>query len=200
VTTEPEYLTTRVTWPIPPVDGFTAEDLDRIPDLPPHAELIDGSLIFTGAQTRAHAATVDLINRMLDRLAPSDYLVVRDMTVTLGPRQRPEPDVTVVYAEALVSLSQTDFIAADALLTVEVASKESVIRDRKRKPQLYAEAGIEHFWRVENVDDHAVVYVYQLDPGTGMYVPTGVHNGRLKLDVPFPIEIDLSEIHQLGGY
>lgn len=31
-------------WPVPPEGGWTADDLDRIPGLPPHTELIDGSL------------------------------------------------------------------------------------------------------------------------------------------------------------
>lgn len=34
---EPPYR-----WPIPPTEGWTADDLDRIPGLPPHTELIDG--------------------------------------------------------------------------------------------------------------------------------------------------------------
>ncbi|MFI9415012.1 hypothetical protein [Nocardia gamkensis] len=33
-------------WLRPPPGGFVAEDLDRLPDLPPHTELIDGSLVF----------------------------------------------------------------------------------------------------------------------------------------------------------
>jgi hypothetical protein len=40
--------------PIPPPEGWTADDPDRIPGLPPHAELIDGSLVLTGPQTALH--------------------------------------------------------------------------------------------------------------------------------------------------
>lgn len=36
--------------PIPPEDGYFAEDLDLIPDLPPHTELIDGSLVIVSPQ------------------------------------------------------------------------------------------------------------------------------------------------------
>lgn len=32
-------------WPRPPEGGYVAEDLDRLPNLPPHTELIDGSLV-----------------------------------------------------------------------------------------------------------------------------------------------------------
>lgn len=71
------------------------------------------------------------------------------------------------------------------------------MRDRHRKPQLYAEAGIPHFWRVEFVDDRPTVYVYELDPATKSYVPMGIHHDRLKVSVPYEIDIDLTEIDSL---
>lgn len=37
---------TKPNWPTPPTGGWTADDLDRIPNLPPHTELIDASLVF----------------------------------------------------------------------------------------------------------------------------------------------------------
>ncbi|GAA4961955.1 hypothetical protein GCM10023238_31500 [Streptomyces heliomycini] len=30
-------------WEVPPVDGYTVDDLFTLPDLPPHTELIDGA-------------------------------------------------------------------------------------------------------------------------------------------------------------
>jgi Uma2 family endonuclease len=114
------------------------------------------------------------------------------MTVTLGPRQRPEPDVLVVKAESVISLEQTTFQPEDVLLAVEVVSPDSVDRDRKRKPELYAEAGIPHFWRIENVDGRAVVYAYELDPATKAYMPVGIFHDRLRIGEPFEIDLDLS--------
>lgn len=37
-------------WAFPPPEGFTAEDLDRIPQFPAHTELIDGTLVFVSPQ------------------------------------------------------------------------------------------------------------------------------------------------------
>ncbi|MFE2291079.1 hypothetical protein [Streptomyces sp. NPDC059452] len=37
-------------WAVPPEGGWTADDLDTLPNLPRHTELIDGSLV-TGAYT-----------------------------------------------------------------------------------------------------------------------------------------------------
>ena len=48
-------------WPMPPLDGCTVEDLFTLPDLPPHTELIDGSLVLVGPQRYFHFAAVDLL-------------------------------------------------------------------------------------------------------------------------------------------
>ncbi|MFI6777112.1 Uma2 family endonuclease [Nocardia sp. NPDC050412] len=119
------------------------------------------------------------------------------MTVTLGRNQRPEPDIVVVHADRDGGLELTTYQADDVVLAVEVVSPESRSRDRERKPQLYAQAGITHFWRVENVDGRPVVYVYELDPATKVYALTGIHHEQLKLSVPFDIDIDLTDIERL---
>ena len=110
-------------WLIPPACGYFAADLDTIPGLPRHTELIDGSL---------------------------------------------------------------------------VVSPDSCVRDRVRKPLLYAEAGFRVFWRMESENGRPVVYSYELDPATKTYVPTGIHRGRLIASWPFPIDIDLDAIELPG--
>ena len=184
-------------WPRPPQAGFTADDLDRLPDLPPHTELIDGSLVFVSPQTRFHQLTMRRLEIGLHRCAPDTLRVSREMTVTIDDRQRPEPDVLVVNAAADDDIDQTTYQAADVVLAVEVVSRDSERRDRERKPQLYAQAGIEHFWRVENTAGRPTVYVYELDPATHAYALTGIHHDQLKLTVPFDIDIDLTELYKL---
>ncbi|MBP2326686.1 Uma2 family endonuclease [Kibdelosporangium banguiense] len=184
-------------WLRPPPGGFTADDLDRLPDLPPHTELIDGSLVFVSPQPAFHALTVDLLNNGLHRCAPDSMRVRREMTVTLDNRQRPEPDVLVIDAAAAGDIDGTTYRADDVILAVEVVSPDSERRDRERKPQLYAQAGIRHFWRVEKVDKRPAVYVYELDPATHAYALTGIHHDRLVLTLPFDIDIDLTELDKL---
>lgn len=187
-----------VRWPIPPPGGFVAEDLDRIPDLPPHTELIDGSLIFVSPQKVFHTLALDLLVLGLRRMATADLRVRREMSLVLGPRQRPEPDIVVVQAGAESGRDQTAYPPDAVVLAVEVVSPDSEDRDRQRKPQLYANAGIKHFWRVEdNSEGKIVVYVYELDPATLVYAVTGIYHDRLKLTVPFEIDIDLTEIDRL---
>ncbi|MCX2970469.1 Uma2 family endonuclease [Streptomyces sp. TRM70308] len=189
MSTEPEYR-----WPRPPQGGYTAEDLDRLPDLPPHTELIDGSLVLVSPQTAFHDRVMYLLQSSLLQALPSEVDVYREMTVTLSRRDRPEPDILVVRAEALRDLKQTTFAPEDVLLAVEVVSPDSEVRDRGIKPAKYAAAGIPHFWRVENVDDRPVVYVYELDPAPRSYALTGIHHDELKTTVPFDLHIDLTAV------
>jgi hypothetical protein len=55
MSTEPEAPEPR--WAVPPEGGWTADDLDTLPNLPPHTELIDGSLVFVSAQTLLHSSS-----------------------------------------------------------------------------------------------------------------------------------------------
>jgi Uma2 family endonuclease len=181
----------------PPPGGFTAEDLDRIEGLPPHTELIDGSLITVSPQSKFHALTNTVLENGLRRTVPGNLKVRREMTATLADRQRPEPDVLVVRADGDHDMGQKNYVGDDVVLAVEVVSDESQIRDRKRKPQIYAEAGIPNFWRVEGMNGRAVVYAYELDAATESYALTGVHRDRLKVSTPFDIDIDLTEIERI---
>ncbi|QVQ54638.1 Uma2 family endonuclease [Spiractinospora alimapuensis] len=181
-------------WLLPPAEGFTADDLDDLPDLPPHTELIDGSLVLVSPQKAFHTLMLYLIEAGLRRSVPEDMRVRREMTMTLAERQRLEPDLMVVDAGAVAGADQSSFPAEAALLVIEVVSPESVIRDRERKPQLYAQAGIPNLWRVEPDQGRPVVYTYERDPATGEYVATGIHRDKLSVAHPFTIDIDLTEI------
>ncbi|MFF8505021.1 Uma2 family endonuclease [Streptomyces anulatus] len=181
-------------WPVPPQDGYTVDDLFTLPDLPPHTELIDGSLVFVSPQRDFHSTMIDLLVTGLRSTAPPEVKVRREMTVVLDRRNAPEPDVSVVRTEAITGLDVTRYQAADVLLAVEVVSPDSEARDREAKPHKYATAGIPHFWLVEmtGTDQHPVVRVYELDPVTKAYALTGIHHDRLKTGVPFPVDVDIS--------
>ncbi|WP_282202608.1 Uma2 family endonuclease [Kitasatospora fiedleri] len=185
-----EELTPYPDWIRPPARGYRAEDLDRLPDAPPHTELIAGSLIFTAPRTKWETRTATLLHSAL-QAAPPDWEVWRSMTVVLDERNRPEPDLMLVDAHAAWGLRATFCRAENVLLVVEVVSEESEERDRETKPRKYAAAGIRHFWRVENVDGRPVVHAYELDPASNRYTPTGIFHDRLKVEHPFPVEIEL---------
>lgn len=188
----------RVQWPVPPQDGYTVDDLFTLPDLPRHTELIDGSLVFVSPQRYFHYAMIHLLGNGLRSTVPSDFKVACEMTVVLDQRNGPEPDISVVHAEAVTGPRQTRFQAADVLLAVEVISPDSEARDRDTKPRKYAAAGIPHFWLVDMAgqDDHPVVQVYERGEATGTYALTGIYHDHVKVSVPYDIDIDLAAIDQ----
>ncbi|WP_429423876.1 Uma2 family endonuclease [Nocardia sp. GAS34] len=180
-------------WVIPPPGGFTVDAFLQLRNLPRHTELIDGSLIFVSPQVKWHRKVIDHLRRELDLQAPENMRADREMAVKLGVRQMPEPDVLVVTAEAL-DRGEPDsyYFAEDVILAVEVVSKDSEERDRETKPAKYGKAEIQHYWRVERNGHAPVVYAYELDPATNCYGLLGIFHDRLKLAVPFPVDIDLN--------
>ncbi|MEU2596436.1 Uma2 family endonuclease [Streptomyces hirsutus] len=185
-------------WPVPPVDGYTVDDLFTLPDLPPHTELIDGSLVFVSPQREFHTLAMDVLVYGLRSIAPPELSIRREMTVVIDRRNGPEPDVVVLRKEA-TGIDRTRYTAADILLAVEVVSPDSESRDRTTKPQKYAAAGIPNFWRVEQggTSGSPVIHVYELDPLTHAYVHMGMHRDRIKVDKPYAIDIDLNAIDEI---
>ncbi|MFG2671723.1 Uma2 family endonuclease [Streptomyces sp. NPDC048445] len=185
-------------WPVPPTDGYTVDEFFTL-DLPPHTELIDGSLVFVSPQRNFHTLTMYLLEQGLRLHVPEALRVRREMAVVLGRRNVPEPDLVVVKADGEGGLRQTRYQAADVLLAIEVVSPDSEERDRAAKPTKYAAAGIPHFWRVEMSGEHdrPAVWTYEYDPMHKTYTSTGVHHDRLKLSVPYDIDIDLTAIDTL---
>ncbi|MGW2746147.1 Uma2 family endonuclease [Streptomyces sp. NPDC001450] len=181
-------------WPVPPPDGYTVDDLFTLPDLPPHTELIDGSLVFVSPQRRFHSLMIDLLVAGLRSTVPKHLKVRRKMTVVLNRRNGPEPDVSVLRAEAEGGLDQTRYEARHVVLAVEVVSPDSEERDHDTKPRKYAAAGIPHFWLVEMTDTNPrpVIRVYELDPINRVYGLTGTYHDRLKVGVPYDIDIDIT--------
>lgn len=189
-------------WPSPPPWGWTADDLDQLPSDGPHGEpdffkhveLIDGALVFMSPQKRFHERVIYGLRASLNAQAPDHLTALTQMDVKLGHRMRPCPDVLVIDTAAADDDSRTCYNPSEVHLVVEVVSPESEERDRKTKPPRYAEAGIAHFWRVEENGGKPVVYVYELDPATKAYAITGIHHGKLSVTVPFGIDIDLDAL------
>ncbi|QVQ54640.1 Uma2 family endonuclease [Spiractinospora alimapuensis] len=184
---------------VPPrAEGWFAEDLDHLPDSPPHTELLDGHLVWPRSPQRLwHARVTRRLTNALHRCAPDGLVAEQRMTVVLDPRNRPEPDVLVATHDDDFTI--TSFPADQVHLAVEVVSPESAHRDRHVKPAKYAAAGIPHFWRVEEEDGSPVAHVYERDTTTGGYAPTGVYRDTLRLDRPFAIELELSGLTARRG-
>jgi Uma2 family endonuclease len=183
-------------WMRPPrAEGWFAEDLDRLTEAPRHTELIDGALVFMMSPQRVwHARVVTALTTVLTSQAPDGVEVDREVTIRLDKRNRPEPDILVTTAP--VDPDRTWFAPEDVLLAVEVTSPESEHRDRTVKLRKYAEAGVRHYWLIEEAEEvnRPVAHVYELDEPTRAYAPAGIFRGKLELSVPFPITVDLDSL------
>ncbi|MEU5306842.1 Uma2 family endonuclease [Streptomyces noursei] len=178
-------------WMLPPrPGGWEADDLDNAPDLPRHTELIDGALVFMMSPQRSwHARVVTRLTTALDDQAPEGFTIDREMTIKLNEKNRPEPDILAVTVPYVPD--RTRYLPDQVALAVEVVSDESADRDRSLKPAKYAQAGIAHYWRIEEENTLPVVHMYELDDTTRTYVATGIIRDRLRTVVPFEIDIDL---------
>ncbi|OLT34924.1 restriction endonuclease [Actinomadura sp. CNU-125] len=180
-------------WLRPPPEGWTADHLDELPPGAPRMEMIDGALIMMSPQTSFHSQVVRRLANALEDTAPTSLGVETEMGIKLGERQRPEPDIVVFHVPEEGS-RRTFYLPDEVILVVEVVSRESEVRDRDTKRVRYAEAGIQHYWLVEKEDERPVVHTLELDKATGSYVATQIARTRLKLDVPFAMDIDLTTL------
>lgn len=180
-------------WMHPPrPEGWFAEDLDHLPEAPRRTELIDGALVFQMPQRVWHSRVVMALATALDAQAPTGVEAIPGMTIRLDKRNRPEADVVVTTA--VLDPDRTWFAPADVPLVVEVTAPDTGHRDRGVKLRKYAEAGIKHYWLVDDENDRTVAHMYELDEPTRVYAPAGIIRGKLELAVPFPISIDLDSL------
>ncbi|MEV6549690.1 Uma2 family endonuclease [Streptomyces sp. NPDC051597] len=181
-------------WMRPPrAEGWFAEDLDRLPEAPRHTELIDGTLVFMLSPQRWwHGEIVTDLTLALRAQAPAGFRVGREMTIRLDARNRPGPDLIVTTAP--YDPDCTWFAPEDVQLVIEVVSPESAHRDRTVKLRKYAEAGIRHYWCIEDEDTVPAVHVYELDGPTGSYAPAGIFRNTLQRFLPFEISLDLDKL------
>ena len=112
-------------------------------------ELIEGALFRKASQSAAQAWAICAMTEALRGLFfPSGFDVRCQLPLILGPRSKPEPDLTVVVG------SFHDYKRAHpttAVLVVEV-SDTTLAYDRSTKAALYARAGIEDYWIVSLPD------------------------------------------------
>lgn len=178
--------------PTPPKGGFTARDLPRLMEVvDARFELLDGEVVMMAPSTHWHNEVIDILKFALRAIAPTEVVVATEQVIDLGSTV-PEPDLLIVSREA-VSADSLSFPPDVVHLVVEVMSPGTKTKDRVLRPAQYAEAGIHCFWRVENESNAIVVYTFELLPEGG-YAPTGVFRTRVKVDRPFPIDIELSEV------
>jgi Uma2 family endonuclease len=180
-------------YPIP----LTAADYDALPEENSrNIEVVDGAVILSPSPRRYHQDIAHGLTSALKAVVGSQLRVSMDVDLRLRdvPLLNRRPDIVAYDA----SLPDDAVLRPEhCVLVVEVMSPGSVTTDQIDKPAEYAAAGIEHFWRVENVavaDRSLTVYRYQLDPMTHAYAVTGIDTGALKITDPVELTLDLADL------
>jgi Uma2 family endonuclease len=171
-------LTARTEWTVD--DYYALPDDDGM-----RHELVDGTLLVSPTPRSVHQVATARLRTALAAAAGPDLEVVEAFGVAV-PSGILVPDVVVATATALYANTR-DLSAADAHAVIEVVSPSSRRRDRQWKPELYAEAGIPAYVRVELEEPQIVGYALEGDTYVEVRTLTGDDEGTLHL--PFAVTL-----------
>lgn len=175
----------------PPTGGWREDDLLRVPEDGQRYELVDGSLHVTPPADDDHHELADEIRLALRVAAPPGWRMIREIGLRI-PAGNLIPDLTVIRPDAPRGVRWHD--PADVALVVEVESPGSRRHDRFTKPALYAEAGIESYWRVERTGLGPVVHLYhRAKVGHYELIDSVGPADTFRVEMPFPVAVTPAE-------
>ncbi|MFF4340504.1 Uma2 family endonuclease [Kitasatospora sp. NPDC001540] len=186
-----------IDWVYPPANGWTFDQVNEL-DLPFKWELVDGAIVVRGQTLLWHDQVRDQLFAELRAARTTPYAVNVERCVLLNERNVLLPDVVVFDKTGLNVFELECTPIGSVALAVEVVSPGSRAADRFTKPGLYAETGVPSYWRVERGENGLpIVHEFRLDEAQAVYLPYAVHEGLLRTELPFPVEIDLKQLVEL---
>ncbi|MFJ1703389.1 Uma2 family endonuclease [Kitasatospora sp. NPDC088346] len=186
-----------IDWMHPPSQGWTYEQVKDL-DLPFEWDLVDGVIVVRGQTNLWHDLVRARLERALLAALAVPYEVLVERCVLVDDYNPVKPDVSVFDKTGLDVFELECLPIESVALAVEVVSHGSRGDDRFRKPGIYAEGGIPCYWRVERSDAGLpVVHEFHRDEEKGVYLPVAQHEGVLRTELPFPVEIDLKQVVEL---
>lgn len=126
---------------------YTVDDLFEMPDDGNRYEVLGGSLIVSPAPSPKHQYVSDELRLLVHRAVPSGVYVVSAVAVRLPGGDGPVPDIVIATANPITAPAALP--VENVHTVVEVVSPGNALNDRAYKRELYAEAGIGCYWRVE---------------------------------------------------
>lgn len=171
---------------LPQREVWTVDDLAELPpDLP--YELVNGRLVLMSPDF-VHETVCFRVMQALDVKCPVGYRPVWDFSLNVGRYDQPRPDVVVMDTS---HVDQHPPPVEDAVLAIEVVSKDSRFRDFSEKAGMYAGAGVGKYWVIDPLADKISLTEMVLDRQRRRYVLDGVTTDVFTTDLPYPITIDL---------
>ncbi|WP_405059769.1 Uma2 family endonuclease [Kribbella sp. NBC_01505] len=177
------------------VGPWTIEDVEALPDDGNHTRyelLTPGVLTVTPAMlgTTHQRASRRLANLLEAAVvaARAPYEVLPVISVEIPGGLLGVPDLLLIN-RAATATDGSRCPSDSVLLAVEIVSPHTQPQDRIIKPQLYARAGIDHYWRLElGPRPHLIASTL----GNGKYRRTLTALGGVvsTIDEPYPIQLD----------
>jgi len=121
--------------------GLTVDDLEAMPNDGRRYELIGGAIIMTPAPEVGHQRASRRLQSRLEAAWPDVEVFNAPIELDLPGGQRVQPDLVVVERGR-----SGKRLTLPVALVVEVVSPGSAVHDRVTKLDVYAAAGISHYW------------------------------------------------------
>nr|MDT0665843.1 Uma2 family endonuclease [Micromonospora sp. DSM 115978] len=132
-------------------------------------EIVDGMAVLVPGTTQLHNRLARKVANAMELAGAPEWFADLDFDVLLQdvPLSVRRPDIVVYRAS---TVDTTPMRPESILLVGEVVSPGSETTDRIFKPEQYARAGIQFYWRIEQAAAGVpLVYTYVLDPAAGTY-------------------------------
>lgn len=196
----PEQELDNSTMHVPASDHWTAADLDHLPENGLRYEVLNGQLVVNAAPKPIHQRFVSVLGRILEEALPEGLYMIPGVGVLIGDDE-PIPDLLVCAGP--IAWDDRGIPAAQVQLVVEIVSRSTAAMDRRIKPDLYADAGIPNYWRLETArfkgqlpgEELPILFAYALaDTGEYELVRRAATGSKVVMQRPFEIAFDTARL------
>jgi hypothetical protein len=166
---------------------WTETDLRAFPRDNHRYETVDGALHVSAPLDDDHQQLVEHVTADLRTAVPPGWTVTGGVGVHAAGSYL-TPDVTVLRPGTPRGGAWAD--PADVALVVEVECPSSRRFDRCVKPGLYADAGIEAFWRIERTSNGPVAHLYNRAAAGHYDLHRSVNPGQVvTAELPYAVQV-----------
>lgn len=110
-------------------------------------ELIEGEIITMSPINNPHIGVVNTLNRLFGKKLIDDYTISIQNPIFINDFTEPEPDIVIAKFDKK-GYSESKISPPEIYIVVEVADS-TLIKDRKVKLPLYAQAMIPEYWIID---------------------------------------------------
>jgi Uma2 family endonuclease len=153
-------------------------------------ELVNGRLLVTSPIGPHQDLCVEVLLALRPN-CPLGFAAFHELSLLIDRRNQPRPDVA---AMRLDHIDRTPAPAEDAVLVVEIISKENTLKEIREKQRVYARAGVPRYWVVNPLHGPVTLTELVLNPDRQDYHARIATSGVFETDQPWPVRLDLPTV------